>query len=278
MPHASPLISTADLSARLGDPALRIIDASWHLDGRDGRVDFEALRIPGAVFFDLEAASDQTSSLPHMLPSPDAFAAHVGALGLSEADDIVVYDSLGLVSAARIWWMFRIMGATSVRVLDGGLPKWRSEGRAIEVAPSTSPVPAVFKARFDPDAVAARADIAAAPTAGTQILDARSAGRFAGTAPEPRKGVRGGHMPGASNLPFANILTADSTMKRGAALTQAFAASGIDLARPVITTCGSGVTAAILSLGLAELGYESRVYDGSWTEWGGRDDTEIVTG
>ena len=278
MAHISPLITTHELLTRLGDPLLKVIDASWHLDGRDGRADFRAARIPGAVFFDLEAASDQTSPLPHMLPRPEAFAAYAGALGVSEGDDIVVYDSLGLVSAARIWWMFRIMGAERVRVLDGGLPKWRSEGLSLDIGSPTDPAPAVFNARFDPGAVAAREDVAAASASGGQILDARSAGRFAGTTAEPRKGLRGGHMPGARSLPFADILTVDSTMKRGPALIEAFAASGIDLAKPVITTCGSGVTAAILSLGLAELGHESRVYDGSWTEWGGRDDTEVVTG
>jgi len=278
MAHTSPLITTDELLTRLGDPSLKLVDASWHLSGRDARADYDAARIPGAVFFDLEAASDKTSPLPHMLPTPEAFAAYAGALGISETEDIVVYDSLGLVSAARIWWMFRIMGAARVRVLDGGLPKWRGEGRPLDTGSPTDPAPVVFNARFDPGAAAAREDVAAASASGGQILDARSAGRFAGTAPEPRAGLRGGHMPGARNLPFADILTVDSTMKRGPDLIEAFAASGVDPDKPVITTCGSGVTAAILSLGLAELGYESRVYDGSWTEWGGRDDTEVVTG
>ena len=278
MAHRSPLISTAELAARLGDPSLRLIDASWHLDGRDGRVDFEAARLPGAVFFDLEAGSDRTSSLPHMLPTPATFAAHAGALGVSEGDDIVVYDTLGLVSAARIWWMFRVMGAKRVRVLDGGLPKWRAENRPVDTGPAPTPAPAHFEARFDPAVVVAREDIASGSARGDQILDARSAGRFAGTAPEPRPGLRGGHMPGALSLPFVGILKSDSTMKRGAALADAFAGAGVDPARPIVTTCGSGVTAAILSLGLAELGYESRLYDGSWAEWGGRDDTEVVTG
>jgi len=278
MAHTSPLITTDELLTRLGDPSLKLVDASWHLSGRDARADYDAARIPGAVFFDLEAASDKTSPLPHMLPTPEAFAAYAGALGISETEDIVVYDSLGLVSAARIWWMFRIMGAARVRVLDGGLPKWRGEGRPLDTGSPVEPIPAAFNARFDPGAVAARENVAAASASGGQILDARSAGRFAGTAPEPRAGLRGGHMPGARNLPFADILTVDSTMKRGPDLIEAFAASGVDPDKPVITTCGSGVTAAILSLGLAELGYESRVYDGSWTEWGGRDDTEVVTG
>lgn len=275
MTQPCPLITAAELKALLGQSDLRIVDASWHLDGRDGRVDFERERIPGAVFFDLEAGSEQGSSLPHMLPTAQAFAAHVSALGVGDQDDIVVYDTLGLVSAARIWWMFRTFGAERVRVLDGGLPAWRAEGGTLESGPRTPPGTASFTAHLDADAVADRADVAAAPDAGVQILDARSAGRFAGTAPEPRPGLRGGHMPGACNLPFADILTPDSTMKRGAALAAAFSEAGIDPERPVITSCGSGVTAAILSLGLAVLGRPSRVYDGSWTEWGSRDDTAI---
>jgi len=278
MSDSSPLITTDELLTRLGDPRLRLVDASWHLDGRDGRVDFAAARLPGAVFFDLEAASDQASPLPHMLPAPEAFAAYVGALGVADRDDIVVYDTLGLVSAARVWWMFRIMGADRVRVLDGGLPGWRARGLPLDAGPAAVVAPAVFKTRFDARAVAVWQDAASAAARGEQILDARSAARFSGAAPEPRKGLRGGHMPDARNLPFADILTADSTMKRGDDLRAAFIRAGVDLDSPVLTTCGSGVTAAILSLGLAELGYESRLYDGSWTEWGGRTDTEVVTG
>lgn len=278
MPQPSPLITAAELQTLLASPDLRIVDASWHLDGRDGRIDFERERIPGAVFFDLEAGSDRSSPLPHMLPTAAAFAAHVSALGIGDQDDIVVYDTLGLVSAARIWWMFRAFGAGRVRVLDGGLPAWRAAGGALESGPRTPPATASFQVRFDAGAVADRHAVAAAPDAGTQILDARSPGRFAGTAPEPRPGLRGGHMPGACNLPFADILRPDSTMKRGAALEAAFADAGIDPERPVITSCGSGVTAAILSMGLAVLGRPSRVYDGSWTEWGGRDDTTVETG
>lgn len=277
MASPSPLISTAELAARIGEPALRIIDASWHLDGRDSHAGFEQARLPGAVFFDLDAVSDHTTDLPHMLPTAAAFAEAAGALGIAETDTVVVYDTLGLVSAARVWWMFSIMGATDVRVLDGGLPKWRAEGRSVDTGPAPTPSAAHFRARFEPAAVATLADIASGPATGKQILDARSAGRFAGAAPEPRPGLRGGHMPGALNLPFADLLNADSTMKRGAALADAFAGAGVDPARPVMTTCGSGVTAAILSLGLTELGRSSRLYDGSWAEWGGRDDTTVVT-
>ena len=271
------LISAEDLAARLGRPNLRIIDGSWSLDGRDGRADFEQAHVPGAVFFDLDAVSDAASPLPHMMPSPAAFAAAAGALGVAAADQIVVYDTAGLFSAARVWWMFRTMGARDVRVLDGGLPLWRSQGRPLERGAAT-PRPASFQVDPVPGAVAELSDVRAAVGQGAQIVDARGAARFEGLAPEPRPGVRSGHMPGALNLPYGQLLNPDGTMKRGAALAQAFADIGLDLDRPVITTCGSGVTAAILTLGLAELGRPSRLYDGSWSEWGAREDTPVQTG
>lgn len=273
----SPLISTAALAGLIGAPDLRVLDASWHLDGRDARPDFEAGRIPGAVRFDLEAASDHASELPHMMPTAEAFARYAGDLGVARDDDIVVYDTVGLFSAARVWWMFRTMGARRVRVLDGGLPAWRAEGRALETGPASQPVPATFDALIEADRIVEVEGVTEALSGSAQVVDARGAPRFRGQAAEPRPGVRAGHMPGAISLPYPDILDGTGHIKRGAALEAAFTAAGVDLKRPVVTTCGSGVTAAILTLGLLELGAESRLYDGSWAEWGSHPELPVET-
>jgi len=278
----NPLVSTEWLASRLADPDIRIVDTTWFLPGagRDGRAEYEEGHIPGAVFWDINEIADKSSGLPHTMPTEDDFERHMERLGIGNDTDVVLYDALGLFTAARPWWMLRAMGHDHVAILDGGLPKWKAENRPLsqdEAAPRSGRFNASFNMSFFHDINDLKDNI---KTKEKQVLDARSAARFAGSEPEPRPGCRAGHIPGSLNAPYDLLLDPDTkTVLPADRLKAVFQGSGVDPSRPVVTTCGSGVTACMLALGLHLTGRRDvAVYDGSWAEWGTADDTPIETG
>ena len=270
-------IDARELDALIKRDAVHVVDGSWALDGTDMRALYGQSHIPGAAFFDIDAISDHTTNLPHMAPSPEAFAEAVGALGVPADATVVVYDRQGLFSAARVWWTFRLMGHRDVRILRGGLPAWLAAGYGVTDA-QTMVNTVVYTPQFDHKKIIDINELCKTLDVDSVVLDARPAARFAGTAPEPRAGLRSGHMPGSRSLPFAELIR-DGALKPADELRTILEAKGVDDCATVVTTCGSGVTAAIISLALAEIGREARLYDGSWAQWGQETlDTPVVTG